>query len=238
VNYRAFVSSTFLDLQGHRTRVIEHLRRAGFIVDPMEDWTADTDAPNVFCLDRLRGCQVCVLLVGFRRGFIPPEGGLSITQREYEHAIAQGVDVLPFLLDENTAGWPKQFDERDDSELTKWRQAIRIRHGVSTFNADPASLDLTLPSALTRWVDAKQESGALRAYCEAIRVSHGYVRLLGLPKKKEVDDIPIDRLFVQPILENNSEAGIHASLSLSNAITNNSRMIVLGDPGTGQGVRA
>jgi hypothetical protein len=46
VAYKAFVSSTFVDLKEHRAHVISSLRRAGFVVDPMEDWTADSDEPN------------------------------------------------------------------------------------------------------------------------------------------------------------------------------------------------
>jgi hypothetical protein len=35
--YRAFVSSTYIDLKDHRAHVIRELRRSGFSVDPMED---------------------------------------------------------------------------------------------------------------------------------------------------------------------------------------------------------
>lgn len=69
--YKAFVSSTFEDLKDHRAHVIRQLRRAGFSVDPMEDWTADSGEPKQFSQDRLKGCDLCVLLVAFRRGFVP-----------------------------------------------------------------------------------------------------------------------------------------------------------------------
>src|SRR5688572_33204617 len=77
--YKAFVSSTFEDLKEQRAFVIRALRAAGFAVDPMEDWTADADEPRRFSVDRLDGCDLCVLLVALRRGFVPPGGTRSIT---------------------------------------------------------------------------------------------------------------------------------------------------------------
>src|SRR5438067_91413 len=99
--YRAFVASTFKDLQAHRSRVIEALRNGGFLVDPMENWTSDTDEPQAFSPRRLNGCQVCVLLVARRRGHVPDAAvsPRSITQTEYDYARSHGIDVLPFLLD-------------------------------------------------------------------------------------------------------------------------------------------
>ena len=68
MNYKAFVSSTFVDLKQHRFGVIDGLRKAGIFVDPMEDWSADSDEPKQLSLDRMRDCDLCILLVGARRG--------------------------------------------------------------------------------------------------------------------------------------------------------------------------
>ena len=46
MDYKAFVSSTFLDLKLHRARAINALRRSGIFVDPMEEWTADDISPS------------------------------------------------------------------------------------------------------------------------------------------------------------------------------------------------
>ena len=130
---RAFVSSTFADLKDHRAHVIGSLRRAGFAVDPMEDWTADSDEPKKFSQDRLDGCDLCVLLVAFRRGYVPDGETRSITQLEYAAALKRGMDILPFMLDEN-APWQRNFDELEkDPEIVKWRADLRKRHGVQPF---------------------------------------------------------------------------------------------------------
>ena len=151
--YRAFVSSTFEDLQEHRAHAIRSLRQAGFTVDPMEEWTADSDEPKRFSQDRLEGCDLCVLLVALRRGHVPEDEDRSITQLEVEAAKARGIDVLVFLLDEKAA-WHREVDELEkDPEIRRWRAELREHHGVSFFGLEPATLKIA--PALTRWL-AKQ----------------------------------------------------------------------------------
>jgi hypothetical protein len=162
VAVKVFVSSTYIDLKDHRQRVIAQLRRAGYHVDPMEDWTSDANEPQQFSLERLDGCQVCVLLVSFRRGFVPPGQARSITQMEYDGALARGIGVLPFLLDDEVIGWPDHYDDRTNDPLLKeWRESLGLRHGVERFTTDPTSVDV-LP-ALSRWKDRHDEREQLEA---------------------------------------------------------------------------
>ena len=85
--YKAFVSSTYEDLKAHREFTIQALREAGIFVDPMENWTAESDEPKNFSTERVEGCDFCVLLVALRRGYVPPGETRSITQLEYQAAI-------------------------------------------------------------------------------------------------------------------------------------------------------
>src|SRR5215813_4042796 len=148
--YKAFVSSTFEDLKGHRSHVIRALSKAGFFVDPMEDWTAATDEPKRFSQARVQGCNLCILLVAFRRGHVPEGEELSITQLEYKAAMALGLDVLVFMLDEQ-APWPRRFDELDkDPGIRRWRADLMEHRGVGFFSLNPESIEIA--SALTRWL--------------------------------------------------------------------------------------
>lgn len=164
---KAFVSSTFIDLKEHRARVIATLRGGGIHVDPMEDWSASSQEPRTFCLDRLQGCNLCILLVGFRRGFVPEGETLSITQLEYRSAVERGIDVLPFLVEDSTA-WPAEYDERRvDPAVEKWRQQLRQDHGVGTFQFDRASLDVG--PAVLRWLQERlSENGEPPPRCPAV----------------------------------------------------------------------
>ena len=148
--YKAFVSSTFEDLKDHRAHVIRSLRRAGFFVDPMEEWPGDSEEPKKFSQDRLSACDLCVLLIAFRRGSVPEGDTRSVTQMEYDAAVKQGVDIVPFMLTED-APWPRKFDELDkDPEIRAWREQLKKSHGVESFGLEPRSIDLT--GTLGRWL--------------------------------------------------------------------------------------
>jgi tetratricopeptide (TPR) repeat protein len=151
--YKAFVSSTFIDLKEHRAHVIRALRKAGIHVDPMEDWTADANEPKRFSQERVHGCDLCILLVAFRRGYVPDGETLSITQFEYQCARDHGIDVLPFLLDED-APWPRRFDElATDPAIREWRAQLGKLQGVGKFGLDVASLDVG--PAVSRWLQGR-----------------------------------------------------------------------------------
>jgi hypothetical protein len=129
--YKVFVSSTFEDLKEHRKQVIASLRRAGIFVDPMEDWTATADEPKKFSQDRIKDCDLCILLVGLRRGHLPKGQQLSITQLEYQAAVSSGIDVLVFLLAEDSP-WPRKFNELEsDPGIRQWRAELKEYRGVS-----------------------------------------------------------------------------------------------------------
>lgn len=159
MTFKAFVASTFKDLKDHRARVIRQLRAAGFHVDPMEDWTSDSDPPKELSTARLEGCNLCVLLVAWRRGHVPAGETRSITELEHAEALVRGVDVLAYLLDEQ-APWPPQYDELDsDPKIRPWRKTLTERHGVSFFGCEPESIDIA--PALTRWALKRTLNSAL-----------------------------------------------------------------------------
>ena len=152
--HKAFVSSTFKDLKNRRDHVIASLRNAGFFVDPMEDWSAASDEPKQFSQDRIRDCDLCVLLVGFRRGHKPNGETLSITQLEHQTAVDSGIDVLVFMLKEE-APWPREFDELDkDPAIRRWRGELIEHKGVGFFGLEPSSIEIA--PALTRWISENQ----------------------------------------------------------------------------------
>lgn len=163
--YKAFVSSTFEDLKAHRQVVIASLHKAGIFVDPMEDWTASSDEPKKFSQDRLKDCDLCVLLVAFRRGHVPRDEELSITQLEYRAAIELGIDVLVFMLHED-APWPRKFDELDeDPGIQQFRGELQESRGVDFFGLEPSSIEIS--PALTRWIAEKQRSVGINAVVTA-----------------------------------------------------------------------
>jgi len=155
---KAFVSSTYTDLSEHRAYVIEILGQAGIFVDPMEKWAAAVGEPKKLSRERLDGCDLCVLLVAFRRGYVPDGDVLSITQQEYEEAKQRGIPVLVFVLKEDTP-WRHEFYELDrDQELKRWRGELEQSALVGYFSQSPDSI--ALAPALFRWFHERQLQSA------------------------------------------------------------------------------
>ena len=110
---RIYISSTFEDLQDHRQRVYQQLRRMGHDVIAMEDYVAQDQRPLTNCLRDISGCDLYVGLFAWRYGYIPEDHGpprLSITEHEYRHAISEGKECLAFLLDEKFEWSPVNQD--------------------------------------------------------------------------------------------------------------------------------
>lgn len=169
MSYKAFVTSTFKDLKRHRARAIQELRKAGFEVDPMEDWPASADEPKEFSTERLEGCHLCVLLVARRRGHVPDGESLSITQMEVEEARRRGIDVLVFLLDDDVdeTQWPWE----EEAVVRAWRGELLEHKGVGTFKKTPSTLQIG--AALNRWVQEQGPKVAERLYLESVKQHHG-----------------------------------------------------------------
>lgn len=151
---RAFVSSTYRDLKDHRAYVIERLSRGGIFVDPMEKWTAASDEPKTISQERVRDCQLCILLVGFRRGHVPAGERRSVTQLEYAEALRRGIDVLVFMANEQ-ADWPAESIAAlgEDPEVVRWRAELKEHKTVGFFTPRPESIDVD--AAVNRWLQER-----------------------------------------------------------------------------------
>ncbi|HJV97264.1 MAG TPA: NB-ARC domain-containing protein, partial [Albitalea sp.] len=86
---KVYVSSTVVDLKAERQAVIDWLVQARH--QPVHSYLPDSETVRDSCLADIDGCDLYVLILGHRYGFIPagsdnPEG-LSITHQEYRRAI-------------------------------------------------------------------------------------------------------------------------------------------------------
>ena len=81
----------------------------------------------------------------------------------------------------------------------------------------------------------------IRPYLKNVRDWQGYIRFLGLPDRRENPDVVIDRLFVTPLLtrryvspDESSENWLAEAETLVDALAENRRLVLLGDPGIGK----
>ena len=123
---RVFVSSTSDDLERHRKVVKDVIVSHEWTPVMMEHMGAMTEETVSACRRLVEGCDLVVLLVAWRRGWVPTkkqggDGDASITALELSHARENDVDVLPFLADEC---WPGYLWDRNESDQ-KWLEAFR-----------------------------------------------------------------------------------------------------------------
>ena len=111
---KIYVSSTYQDLAEHRAVVDRTLRRMGHDVIGMEQYVAEGSKPLARCLTDVASADLYVVILAWRYGYVPadqpPPGGRSITELEYQGAIAAGKPVLAFLLDPDSPWPPSRVD--------------------------------------------------------------------------------------------------------------------------------
>lgn len=116
---RVFVSSTSDDLQVHRAVSRQVIGQLRWLPVMMEDFGASTNSTVKACREEMEQCQLVLLIMGFRRGWVPgiDEGGdgvTSITALELQHARACGIPVLPLMANTD---WPMRLV--DDDEVSR-----------------------------------------------------------------------------------------------------------------------
>ncbi|MBN1466755.1 SUMF1/EgtB/PvdO family nonheme iron enzyme, partial [candidate division KSB1 bacterium] len=114
-----FISSTYKDLVAHRAKARDAVMKAGLRLARMEEFEATTHPPLQTSLDKVRECDLLIVLVAYRYGWIPddqlePAEKKSITWLECEEMIGAGKKVLAFFVDDNYE-WPKEY--KDEYEL-------------------------------------------------------------------------------------------------------------------------
>jgi len=92
-----YLSSTLLDLKAERAAVANWLGKNHQV---KHSYVADDESVAESCLEDIKACDVYVLILGYRYGFVPPTDnpeGLSITQLEFRQAGNLGIPRVVLL---------------------------------------------------------------------------------------------------------------------------------------------
>ena len=100
---RVFISYTAEDLTDHASVVADVVRRLEWVAVDHRYWGASGQRSVQECKSRVLSCDILVVLVAHRYGWIPSlaEGGdnaTSITWHEVNWARASALPVLPYLV--------------------------------------------------------------------------------------------------------------------------------------------
>ncbi len=158
-----YVSSSFEDLKQHRSALKLALEKAGCDVASMETYPAFDQRPLQKCREDVAAADVYVLLLAHRYGFRPPQDNpqrRSITELEYEQALAGGRPCLAFTVDPEHPWSPRWIDRGEDADaLEAFRARVEERHGVNRFT-DPDQLTGLVLAALSRLETTAAEPAA------------------------------------------------------------------------------
>ncbi|MBI3273169.1 MAG: SUMF1/EgtB/PvdO family nonheme iron enzyme [Planctomycetes bacterium] len=229
---RVFVSYTAEDLVDHADVVIDEIRKLQWLAVDHRDWAAG-GLPSVSeCRAQVAGCDLLVVLVAHRYGWVPTEqeggnGEHSIVWLEVEQASAGAppLDVLPFLV-EDGADWPVRRIEGLGKpavleRLGRFKQFLSTRTR-RTFTKDPESLRAHVLQALyeaDRRLAGREASGArppvttpeegdpIVRYRRWVEARYRNVSLIGFGEQFQIK-LPIDRIYVPLTLSLSRGAGV------------------------------
>ena len=166
---RVYVSSTFVDLQIFRKKVLERLRGSNSIAVAMEDYPAFDERPPDKCLADVANCDIYVGIMAKRYGYVPEDNnpeGLSITEMEYQKAGDAGLTRLMSQLDpeEPWLGELHRATGEGDAgkRIDRFRTGVSKRHGVRIFRNPDELASLVLEAILaTLQVDSSGSTNPL-----------------------------------------------------------------------------
>ncbi|MVF22617.1 DUF4062 domain-containing protein [Methylocaldum sp. BRCS4] len=151
---KVYVSSTFLDLKAERQAVMNWLITAGH--QPVHSYAPDTETVHESCLDDVDGCDIYVLILGYRYGHQPkadnPEN-LSITHLEYRRAKAKWIPTIVLLRTSIPDVALSDWNDPDKQERIKaFRDEVSRDRRPGEFS-DEAGLISALSTGIGRALD-------------------------------------------------------------------------------------
>ncbi|MBL8311977.1 MAG: DUF4062 domain-containing protein [Burkholderiales bacterium] len=160
-----FISSTFSDLERHRSLVRDAVSKLEFGSKAMELFGALPDTPKEECLRLVRSAQAFVGIFGMRYGHVDPETGKSLTQLEYEEAQAMRLPTLIYLINEDAHPvLPKHVETGPAAEkLSVFKSSLKKSHVVNFFSS-PEDLAAKVTQDVVRLLSsARPSSGQVMA---------------------------------------------------------------------------
>lgn len=152
---RLYLSSTLSDLQDER-RAVKEILSGDYTV--VESYEADSRSLEPSCVADLASCAIYIGIVGLRYGFVPPGQGKSITELEFDAALAAGLRCFVFVKEADAipASRTDLYTQENDPSLIK---AFRKRLSSGANNIPRAALFTTAEDLKVKVLRALQRQG-------------------------------------------------------------------------------
>ena len=117
---------------------------------------SDVDAIEA-SLNAVDQADIYVGLFAHRYGYVPEGHDKSITEMEYEHALARGIPCLIFMLDDNVPVLPKDMDRGElGDKIYLLKERLRRDHVVGFFT-NPDDLSAKVIKGLLVYKEKEEE---------------------------------------------------------------------------------
>lgn len=168
--FTVFISSTGQDLVPYRNKVAEVIERLGQNRARMEVFGARPMEPVSACFDEITASDALVGIYAHRYGYIPEGSDKSITEAEFDFAVARGLPIFCFLIDDEYPWPPKSIEEEPQrSRLLEFKKRVSTRYVRDTFTT-PDDLALKVGSALGRFLIERKVKTGLEVASETLGV--------------------------------------------------------------------
>lgn len=211
---KIYVSSTYLDLQEFRGKVLYHLQRLQQAVTAMEYYLADDRRPADKCIADVQACDIYVGIFAWRYGTVPDENNpnkLSITEMEYYAAREKGIPCLIFLHD-GKSPWSPDLVDDDKTRIKAFRKKVESEQSAQWFKTADELASLVGASLYDKLIVLGYGAPApqvtsfdLEKYYAALRKRYNVLALEGLtpPQKEEYLQIQLRAVFVKQNVREN-----------------------------------
>ena len=146
---KVFLSSTYIDLTEHRKEAAEALTRLGHHVIGMETFNARTEDPTKASLKEVEDCKLFVGIYAHRYGSLIKSSKISVTEQEFDHAVAKGKEIFAFFVNEDFSWPPKMVDKEAEpiKKLGAFKKKV-VDHVTPDYFTDKTDLAYKIVSAV------------------------------------------------------------------------------------------
>lgn len=154
---RVFISYTGNDLSLYAKKVAEVITSLHWVPVYHDNWAASGQLTVPACLDMVSQCNLVVVLVAHRYGWVPSEeeggdGIKSITRLEVEHARRLNIPVLPYLIKDNYPWQDEHNEALENPEVAIHLKGFKddLKKTIIGFFGDPEELAADVSIALQK----------------------------------------------------------------------------------------
>jgi hypothetical protein len=149
------VSSTVLDLPLHRVEIREACLMLRLLPRMMEHMPAQPQDAVAASRALIEDADAFIGVYAFRYGFVPESGSISITEMEFDWAVAAGIPRFVFVMDEEHLVFPRDIEcGVAQRRLKRFKKKIK---SVSRTFTNPGELRSHALAALHHWLIADKD---------------------------------------------------------------------------------